>query len=131
MLEENDCCAALDVFPTVIISPSRTESAPEQRKSLRKEFCHTGKILVQGSAALPFRTVDISVGGIGGIVGEPFATGSKCAIALDLPIESKTRRINAWGEIVHCDATALKFRVGIKYQDFDSLSRLYLFQLST
>jgi hypothetical protein len=72
--------------------------------------------------------LDISEGGIGGFVQQPFPTGGNCVIALEVAMESKIRRINIWGEIIHWESHSAGFRVGIQYRDFDTMSRLFLLQ---
>jgi hypothetical protein len=85
---------------------------------------------VQGSAPLPFKARDISEGGIGGLVQQPFPAGGNCVIALDVVLDSMMRRINVWGKIVYWESDAEGCRVGIQYRDFDTMSRLFLLQLA-
>jgi hypothetical protein len=118
------------LFFILVISVGFTSQAKEQRTYLRKAFCHEGKILVQGSAPQPLKTLNISEGGIGGLVQKPFPTGGNCVIALDVTLDSTTRRINVWGEIVHCESDAEGYRLGIQYRDFDTMSRLFLLRLA-
>jgi c-di-GMP-binding flagellar brake protein YcgR len=126
------CGAAIHLFPMLVISVHSTSQTKtkEQRRYPRKAFCHEGKILVQGGAPLPFKTLDISEGGIGGLVQKPFPTGGNCVIALDVVLDSMMRRINVWGEIVHWESDSEGCRVGIQYRDFDTMSRLFLLRLA-
>jgi c-di-GMP-binding flagellar brake protein YcgR len=124
------CNAAIHLFPILAIPVHSISRTKEQRRYLRKAFCHEGKILVQGGAPLPFKTLDISEGGIGGLVQKPFPTGGNCVIALEVALDSKIRRINVWGEIVHWESDSEGCRVGIQYRDFDTMSRLFLLRLA-
>lgn len=108
-----------------------TPPTKEQRKFARKALAYEGKVLLQDSLPLSLKTFDLSEGGIGALVDKPFPPGGGCVVALDVVVESRTRRINAWGEIVYCESQPAGFRVGIRYRDLDAMSQLFLRQLTS
>ena len=104
--------------------------AQEHRKYPRRPFFCEAKLLVQGSAPWVLKTLDISEGGIGGVVEKSFPTGDNCVIALDVVMGAKSRRINVWGAIVYREPHPGGLRVGLQYRDFDTMSRFFLLQLA-
>ncbi|NEX63946.1 PilZ domain-containing protein [Noviherbaspirillum galbum] len=101
----------------------------ELRRYPRKEFEQSAKILVQGSAPMECRTMDISAGGIAAVVRQPIPVGNSCVLAMETHVDFRNRRINVWGKVVYCCPVPDGFRIGIEHRDYDSMSRMCLQQL--
>lgn len=100
------------------------------RISPRKILSGSARLLGQDAVPKKVTITDISKGGMGMFTEETIAAGDPCAIAFDVTLRSETKRINVWAKVAYCMKEGeKKFKVGVRFLDFDSYSRMHIDQL--
>lgn len=120
------------VFFCTAMTPTSSAITPgrELRARPRSRLCNAAKILVMDAPPLEVSTLDISVTGLSLLTTQPLQRGQSCALAFDIRMDEGMKRINAWGTVVYCTPhDAGGFRVGVRFIDIDSISRMHIDQL--
>lgn len=99
----------------------------EQRASSRKAIDVSARLLGHDAIPRPVRLINISRGGIALQAPEAMQANDACALAFDIEVDDEARRINVWAKVAYCIAdTDGAFRIGIRFRDYDSHSRMHI-----
>lgn len=102
----------------------------ELRQYMRKALEVPARLLGHDAVPRPVKLLDISCGGIGLIAGEAMQANDACALAFDVELNDEAKRINVWAKVAYCFAQGEgMFRIGIRYRDYDSHSRMHIERL--
>jgi hypothetical protein len=74
-------------------------------------------------------SIDVAPGGIAICTDTRLIADERCALAFELPVPDRRRRINAWGRVIYALPWSGGYRCGIQFLDMDARSRdcLHLF----
>jgi hypothetical protein len=124
------CAMHVPYFSRQSCLPDTARLSSDLRESARWPFQESGKLLDQDALPADVTIIDISIGGMGVLVGEARREGEPCAISFDVPFQHARKRLNAWGKVTYCQPlNPACFKVGVRFRGFDMDSKIYIEEL--
>ena len=114
----------------MVLTPTDSPTPHELRLTPRRVLSGSARLLVQDAVPRPITITDISKGGMGLLAHESVREGDACTVAFDVGAQKEKKRINVWAKVAYCVSHGeQEFRVGVRFLDFDSYSKMLIDQL--
>jgi len=95
----------------------------EARRVSRTILALPVQLLSAGEAYIDGDSLDLSENGMGVYAVNALTPGQECMVAMSLPDNRKSRRINLLGRVIYCHPMEAGYRIGVQFIDMDARSR--------
>ncbi|AVR96349.1 PilZ domain-containing protein [Pseudoduganella armeniaca] len=88
----------------------------DQRQSARKIMRTRAMVVLDGTAPMPARTFDISLGGVSVTTETKLNPGQAGQVVFEMLVDGKPQLITVRAKVVHCIFSGDEFKVGFMFQ---------------